>query len=394
MSSTASPQRSSGLLAVAVGMMVLAALVPYGLGALAPQVTRGLQISDAQFGLVVGAVYLVAAVAAGALGSWVDRVGLRRLTVLSFVACAMSFAGLSISRGLWDALGWALLGGFVLAVSNPITNLVVVRGFRPESWASVIGWKQSGVPIAALISGAVLGPLGSASGWRASLALAALAPLVLVIVAARALPSGRVAEVSSGPARVQGTVKLGPLVAFALVMGIGNGIITSYYVLYTQAATGASATQAGMIMTVVGVAGTATRVLAVRWFGGVPYYRVLTGLAVVSVASSSCVLLVAHAGLWLMVVAAVLAGAGALGWLAFAMLALAERVPRAELGRTSGVISQVFYVGLMSGPPLGALVLSLSSYTGVWLAQACLYVIGAIVMAHCWRREERRHARS
>jgi MFS family permease len=367
-----------------ISLMVLAVLLPYSLGVIGPAVTRDLDIADSDYGLITGAVYLVAGLSAGWFGRISDRLDLRLALVAAFAVCAVSFASFSAVTALVPAVLLAALGGCVLAVSNPISNLLVVRAFPPRHWGTLIGWKQSGVPIAAILSGLAVAPAAQLIGWRETLLAMTVIPVVLLALSLKRVvsapvpaPTPAVAARGLTPSR---PLKLGFLVIFSLLMGAGNGIITSYYVLYARSEIGASTMQAAAIVAVLGVVGTVVRVLGARILAGWTLEGVLASLAVVGMLSSACVIAAPLAGVWLMYLGAVLAGAGALGWLAFAMMALASRSPSSELGRASGRVSQAFYIGLLAGPPLAGATLALTDdYTTMWLMQGVFYALAATV---------------
>jgi predicted MFS family arabinose efflux permease len=372
--------------------MVLAVLLPYSLGVIAPAITRDLQIADSQFGLITGSVYLVAGLAAGWFGQISDRLDLRIVLVAAFALCTFSLASFSVVTSLVPAILLAAVGGCVLAVSNPISNLVVVRAFPPNRWGTLIGWKQSGVPIAAIVSGLGIAPLAELIGWRTSLLLVSALPLVALAFSLKRIPDHTLSA-SASPAgaghrtRPGRPVNLVFLLIFSLLMGIGNGIITSYYVLYARIEVGASPTESAAVVVILGVVGTVVRVLGGRLLSLFRLEILLAALASIGIFSSLCVIAAAHMGLWLMYLGAVLAGTGALGWLTLAMMALASRPASSGLGQASGRVSQAFYVGLVTGPPLAGGVLALTgAYTSIWISQGFFYAIAVGASLVAWRQ--------
>lgn len=388
----ASPSGGPRAATVAISLMVLAVLLPYSLGVLAPAITRDLQIADSQFGLITGAVYLVAGLAAGWFGQISDRLDLRIVLVVAFALCTFSLASFSIVTSLVPAILLAAVGGCVLAVSNPISNLVVVRAFPPSRWGTLIGWKQSGVPIAAIVSGLGIAPLSELIGWRTSLLLVSALPLVFLALSLKRIPDHTVSSGASpwgagGLTRSDRPVNLGFLLIFSLLMGIGNGIITSYYVLYARTEVGASPTESAVVVVILGVIGTVVRILGGRLLSLFSLEVLLAALASIGILSSLSVIAAAQMGVWLMYLGAVLAGTGALGWLTLAMMALASRPISSGLGHASGRVSQAFYVGLVIGPPVAGGVLALTgAYTSMWISQGLFYAIAAGASLIAWRQ--------
>lgn len=374
---------------ITISLMVLAVFLPYSLGILAPAIIRDLDIADAEFGLITGAVYLVAGLSAGWFGRVSDRLDLRTALIAAFAICAIGFASFSLVNALVPAILLAALGGCVLAVSNPISNLLVVRAFPAHRWGTLIGWKQSGVPIAAIISGLAIAPLAEAVGWRTTLLFMTLVPLGVLLLCLKRVENyaAPIASETKSPKAPPLPVNFGFLITFSLLMGVGNGIITSYYVLYARTQIDASPLDAAAIVVVLGVVGTVVRVFGARVLVVMRLEAALACLASIGTLSSLCVIAAAHAGIWLMYLGAVLAGAGALGWLTFAMMALATQTPSGGLGRASGYLSQTFYIGLLLGPPLAGSMLAISGgYMAMWLTQGAFYAIAVAASLVTWAR--------
>lgn len=111
----------------------------------------------------------------------------RRLVVLLLLAVAVALAGAALA----PSLGVLAVASFAIGVTTVVPQLVIpfAAGLAPPAERGrVIGLVMGGLLVGILGGRVVSGLIGSAFGWRASFAVAAVLMLALAAVAARRFP--------------------------------------------------------------------------------------------------------------------------------------------------------------------------------------------------------------
>lgn len=342
------------LVALTLGLgtvMAVGTFLGFAFGVLAPFLVDDLGLSAVAVGLLPSVMYAVAAVVAGRVGLVVDRVGTARSlrSVPLLVAAAALLA--AAAPGYAVVLAAALFAGLPLAATNPTTNRVVSAALPAGSRGPVMGWKQAGVAGGSVAAGVGLPPLAAAIGWRAALLVAAGCCL-LVAVALRAVRLPTTAGVAASATPAAGEAKVIDLDLFAVLMGMANGAVATYLVLFAVVELAFSPQRAGVAAALMGAVSVAARV-AWAWSADRTGRPVMSLAALALVAVSGGVVAVtaavsgATAALW---PAAVLLGASATAWPGLLMLAAVDRVPLARAGQVSGRLTRSFYAGYVAGP--------------------------------------------
>ena len=164
------------------------------------------------------------------------------------------------------------------------------------------------------------------------------------------------------------------IAAYAFLMGTVGGGIARFLALFAEEEVGLSASTAGWVVAVSGLAGMAARVvagqLAEQRYKPLP---LLSSLAAIGAGVAILLTLVLTVGAWLLWPIALLFAIGHGAWNAVAMLAIIVGVPKADAGRASGAVMFGFLGGLAIGAPIAGLVVdSTGSYQPVWIAGAVL----------------------
>jgi predicted MFS family arabinose efflux permease len=143
------------------------------------QATIGLVPTVTQIGYALGMLLLVP------LGDMLQR---RRLTLLFTLLVALACTGIALSLS-----GTMLLVfSFLLGLTNIMPQLLIpfaVQLASPAERGRVVGLMLSGIFAGVLLSRTVAGFVGTAFGWRAMFALAALALFALLVALSRVLPT-------------------------------------------------------------------------------------------------------------------------------------------------------------------------------------------------------------
>lgn len=377
--------------------MVVGTIMSFALGVVFPFLREDYGLSPQVLGLLNMALFSVAAVASPLVGRAVDRWGGRRLAATGLLLASTGFLVAGLGPGvLWLALG-VCLAGTAIAVGNPATNQLIGLYAPTGARGVVLGLKQSGVQLAAVVAGAVIPLLATVAGWRAALASCALlGPLVLVVLLTVVPGRGRSHGVDRGPSKAPppddapargSRAESRWLMAYAVLMGAGVSSTAVFLPVYAFDRVTADVQIAGATAAVLGGVGVVSRIFWGRVGETVRQPRPL--LAVLAAVSVGGQLLVAGADrgsaalLWSGVV---VLGASASAWNSVGMLIVLRAFPMRLAGSVSGRVQSAFYVGFIVSPLLfGWLLERTGSYVLGWVVMAGLYGL-AVGVAWRWYR--------
>ena len=243
------------------GLLTLAMMASfafqYTLGVLAPAFTTELGVSRLGLGGITATYYLSAALVSATMGRRVgllnSRAGVFLLFGLSAFACLFA-AALATAWALFLAAG---IAGIAAGLSNPVTNLVIAA--REGRRGALVGIKQAGVQLAAVLVDIGIPLLAAGFGWRGAMALLALILLALGFGLAAAVPLGGPYG-SAGPHRSASLPRaVRWLCGYAFFMGAGMATLNTYLVLFAHDHVGLTAGTAGLLLATLGLAGGVSR---------------------------------------------------------------------------------------------------------------------------------------
>jgi predicted MFS family arabinose efflux permease len=156
-----------GVLAVLVVIHVLAHVDRNVLLGFSPQITRELQLSDTQFGFLVGAVWVLSfGVMALIFGSLADRFSRPRIIAVGMLVWSVCTA----ASGLAESFGGMVAGRFFVATGEaalvPAATGLLTEIFDPRRRGTAIGIFFVGIPLGIGLAFVLSGTLGSSWGWR------------------------------------------------------------------------------------------------------------------------------------------------------------------------------------------------------------------------------------
>ncbi len=360
-------------------------LIVIALSALGPLVVADLDLTRAEFGSFATVAFAVAALFSAAGGRLVDRVGGRpaAMVVCGGACVALLLVAAAPTYGL--VLAAVALSGFLLALANPATNLLVSTHAPPRQRGALVGLKQSGVQVSQILGGALLPGLAVLAGWRVAATVAAglLAPTVLMSYFFLPATSLRGDD---RPARARRRVpaEVWWMTGYSFLLGCALQATIVYLPLFAHEDLGLSVSVAGLSAAVMGAVGLVARVAWGRLFERVRRPQLL--LVLLAVVAMVAVGVLRTAGVsdapWLVWIAVVMHGASAVAANAVVMLAVVTTSDPAFVGAATGLVATGQFAGFALGPiAFGALVDGAGVYGLGWLAVGVVYLLAAVVMA-------------
>jgi MFS family permease len=370
----------------------LGALSVLSVAPLSPFLLEALALTRAQVGLLLPAVYLGGVVMSLPAGWLTDRLGVRLTLGGGLLVSGALVLAASWARTLPVLLGALVLAGFGFSVLNPSTGKAVIEWFPPRGRGLAMGIKQTGLTLGGLAGALVLPPIALAFGWRHALAAAGAlslvaATLVLALYRTPAVPG--TAPATSWPRLTELGIFMrrpGVIVVFmsGLALSTAQSSVLAYLALYAKETFAVSAVAAGQVLALAQLGGTGGRLAwgaaSDRFFGG----RRRPGVVVSALLGAGAYALFAlgpELPVTAVVPLAIVAGAGAFGWVGLYFALVAEIGGARYAGLLTGVAVAFAWSGVLVGPPMFGLLLGATgSYAWPWLALAIIATVVAVTL--------------
>lgn len=375
------------LVPILTGGMGLSMLALYTTGALGPFIVADLGISRSGVGLLPAVAFGTATVVSLYAGHLTDLLGGRRAFLTLLTLMSADFALLAAGHTYALLLAALALAGLPQALANPSTNRLIAAHVPPPRRALAIGIKQSGVPMAALLAGLVLPTVAGALSWRAAAALVipvALATAVLALVALPRDPAPTEPIRFGLPQPPNAATRW--LMAYSLFIGCGLASLSTYLPLYAHQRLAMGESEAGALISAIGVSGIATRILWARFSGRLTDIPAsLLGFAAASAACTALIPAATH-GTWLVWAGALGLGGSAAAANAVSMVAVTRGSGYGRTGHASALVSMGFFGGFVVGPiTFGLLADRSPGFAGAWAFVGAAFVL-ALTSAFAGRR--------
>jgi predicted MFS family arabinose efflux permease len=347
-------------------------LARYGYGLLLPDIRKDFGLSSAALGLIATGSYVAYLLATAAMAATGDRLGARRPVLLGGVTAIAGMGLIAVAQSPYALALGVIVAGVAAALVYPPFSAAVASELPRRRQGRALAMISSGTGwgVAAAVPVALLAGASWRSAWVAFVAIAVLATLL----AAVALPRGRVAgEEGEAVPRLSWSwfvcPRSGPLLVGALLVGVGASVYWTFAADFASSGTGDRA--AGpVLLGVVGVSsliGSAAGDVLER-VGG----RRALMLSAAGLAASMCVLALWH-GSWLGIVLSA-AAFGSTYNLLLAVQAIWSGRVFAQRPAT-GLAAVLFMVGIgqVAGPALAGV---LADHVGL---AAAFFAAGALI---------------
>lgn len=380
------------ILLLATSVQIGVSILQQAPAALGPVLSRALDLSNAQIGLLSSAIWSGMLVTMLPMGIMIDRRGEKAVILVGVaVMIGMVIAATQVVTFLWLFL-LLLAASFGAASSAPGGAKAIAAWFPRSQRGSAMGIRQTGVTMGGLVAALVLPPVAVRFGWAVALQLAVSVTLVTLICFAflyKELPSDEPRDqlMETNPAKVQvGSILKSrsflAATAYAFVfMGV-QGSSASFLTLHLHEELRLPIVVAGAFLAIFQVGGMVGRLgwgMISDWVGRRAPIMILVGV----IAAASC-LAIAFAGSKLaMTTAAVLAfliGCSAMGWNGLYLTVLAESMPLRNAGTTVGASLTLSFLGMFLVPPLFGLIGDVTgSLHTSWLALGGWAILGTLL---------------
>lgn len=348
------------------------------LGGLSVFVREDLGFGPSELGLVVAGFFLCSAVTSTPGGRMTERIGARRSMLR---AAAMSGIALVCIGTVVDSLADLALAMAFAGVGNgiaqPAGNLAIARGVARGRQGLAFGMKQSTIPTATLVAGAMVPAVGALFDWRVAFLGVASGSVLLWLLMPR--DPYRIASRRPGARLRDGDVPLLPLMIFAggAFCGAAVGTSLASFFVGSAVAGGVDPGSAGVLLGIRSVTGILSRLS----IGTAADRRDRGHLEVVALLLSTGALgflgLAVSGSVLALGVATVVAFAAGWAWPGLFNFAVVRLNPNAPAAATAITQTGVFVGGVL-GPAVFGRIVDLVSYGSAWVVAAVTNAIGAV----------------
>ncbi len=364
------PSASTAAIALfaTLSIQVFTALTGAAIAVLAPEIARDFGVPAKLVGVFVGLLYVGSMTASLASGHFIARSGAIRVSQVCVVLCAAGIALVALlpSSAVAVLAIAPLIIGLGYGAVTPASSELLARTAPPERLALTFSIKQTGVPGGAALAGAVLPPLALALGWRPALLAVAVCGVVIAVLAQSTrrrldvVGADRPFSLAALIAPLRIVLRHRQLAELSIVGFIYAAMqmcLMSFLVVYLTEALDYPLIAAGLALTSANVGGVAGRIvwgaIADHWIAP----RRLLGF--IGLATAACAFAAAsfnatwpHAAL---LAVAAFFGATAIGWNGVQLSQVARHAPPGQAGSITGASGFITFAGVVSGPPLFAL---------------------------------------
>jgi MFS family permease len=361
-------------------IQAMVAMALLTLPVMAPVAAKALEVSPALVGVYVAITYAGAMFASLTSGTTVSRLGPIRVSQLGLILCAI---GLCLCAVPWlPAIGLgALLIGLGYGPITPASSQILARTTQPSQMALVFSIKQTGVPVGAMMAGAIVPSLMLGIDWQWSLVVVAMACIVSAALSQplrEALDDLRQASLTfqmstlTTPLRmVLGHRALSTMAACSFMFSMVQMSLTTYLVTYLHDDLAYGMVSAGLLLSVTQMGGIGGRIawglVADRWLGAQKTLALLAILMAISALATA--LLLPTLPLWGIWSVLLVFGASAIGWNGVYLAEVARQAPEGKASVATGGTLTFTFLGVVIGPPLfGALSSAFGTYRAGFLA--------------------------
>jgi len=384
------PQSSRWVvLGVALAIQVSTSIVAAALPVLLPLVKSEFHLTFAQAGVLANFPYAGSFFTLALAGWAVDTLGDRVVLVVGGLVTGVAALATAIAPSLALVLVALLVMGAGISMPTPAGSIAVRGAFSLKLRGTVMGIRQTGIPIGSFFAAIALPPMALASGWRVAVAVAGAASIVIAVAGLRIYRSKPRPGESSVPSTTLLRVfnrRIAVAGLSGLLMVSGQMCLLTYLGAFLIRDRDLSITNAAFYLGLASLAGAFGRVLwgmvSDRFLSSSRRGALLMAGAFGAVGSIGLAILPNSLPFPFLVAAILLCATGAVGWNSVQVIFLSELAPIGSEGRGVGLGQMIQQPGILLGPFLfGWIVDATASFRPAWLLLAGFLLVAMMTIA-------------
>ncbi len=353
----------------------------------------------AQMGLVTTALSLGVMASMVVMGGMADRIGPRRLLFWgSMVMSALSLIFL-VASGFYALLVLLFGLGAALAIVPASGTKAVFTAFRGCPRGTVMGIRQTGVPLGALLAASLL-PRIATEGLRPLFLIFAAELLFLGWIFSAVMPTHRLNPPKKASPRLNRTIisRLWRPALVASLMVSGQYVLLGFSLTDLHRVHHLGLVAGGMVLAAAqlggGVSRVMTGVVSDRLGGRRP--PVIVGCAITAALMAAFVAMLPGAvSIWILIPLWFVFGMGAVGWNALTIAWAGESVPTHHSGLAMSGVGTAAFLGAAVFPPLfGALIDATHRFSVGWGALGLVLAFAGFLTWQFGKRSDASHAKA
>ncbi len=395
------------LLLFVFSQMILS-IVGLGWGSLAPFFKQAMTLNNTQVGMISSVFYLAGALIAFPGGIIVDRYGVKLGIILwlGFMSVPILLLGIvyynpgDFIQALPQyvvLLALTAIAGLGYGLGNPVCSKGLFIWFsKKEERGTVFGIRQAAVTLGAALAGVLLVYLCQQVGPFSALGIIGLCIIVMLVLSVIFYHDPAGYEIHVNEHKItQNDPKNKPMffmlsqhfaekafVRLSIVMalmGLGQGIVVTFLILFINDTLGFSLLYSGSILALVMISGSIGRVIwgviSDRLFHGQrkPVLIIISLLAAASIIMLACWQVDWPKELFLVVVVGI--GLSVVGWNSIALVFVTEISPNSKTATYIGLASTIAWVGVAAGPFVFGGITDYFGYFAAWITLAACFVL-------------------
>ncbi|MCD6561469.1 MAG: MFS transporter [Deltaproteobacteria bacterium] len=372
------------LLLFVVSQLILS-IGGFGWGPLAPFLKKTMFLNGTQIGLISSSFYLTASLSALPAGIAIDRYGVKT-GVLSWIGITGFFLFvLSFIHNYALFLIFVALSGIGYGMGNPVASKGLFMWFDLRTRGTAFGIRQAAVTVGGAVAGILLVFISERMGPYIAIRTVGAMIMIMFILClffyhdplSRKDMPGREKGRKKEKNKFRSLFNNKPLLILSFIfalLGLSQGIVSTFLLLYANEKLGYSLIASGSFLTIAMISGAAGRILwgiiSDRIFQGArrPVIHIIVALATL------CSVTLALWGTdwpgWLFMPFVVIVGMTCIGFNSIAILTAAELSEKNKTATSVGFVSTIAWAGLFIGPLFFGAITDHFGYFYSWMTLA------------------------
>ena len=379
------------ILSIFVISQFVLSIAGFGWGSLAPFLKNVMTLNSTQIGLICSSFYFTASIVAFPAGIFIDRCGVKKGVIfwLGFTGIPLLF--LSFIHSYFLFLVFVALSGLGYGIGNPVASKGLFIWFDQRFRGTVFGIRQAAVTAGGATAGIFLVYISEKMGPFVAIRIISL---IIIIVMGFAIffyrdPAGYGAG-TDGVSKKKFEFRIifsnSPLLllsAYMAMLGLSQGVVISFLILYMNEILGYSLIMSGSFLAMLMIGAAAGRIfwglLSDHIFQGrrKPVLLLISAFAFASIA----VLAYWNKGWpdWLLMVLVIVIGMSSVGWNSIGLVTVSEISDKEKTASSVGLASTIAWSGIFISPIAFGSMTDHFGYSAAWLAVAFFCLLSFIL---------------